>query len=123
MEMQKPYDKSALVDALKKQGIEEGEKVVKAVVSTLADWLRSSAALSNTGILGMLDDFAVPGVNYLEKLVNEKLDALELKLEAPDAPAPVEAPVAPAPAAPVAEAPAPVAPVAPAAPSDGAPSA
>lgn len=92
MDMQTPYDKAVLLEALKAQGILEAEQVVKSVVVTLADWLRSSATLSTTGLLGRLDDFAIPGINYFEKLVLEKLDALEAKVNPPPVADPVVAP-------------------------------
>lgn len=104
MEMVKAYDKSALLAALKAQGIEEGERVAKVLVVVLADWLRSSAKLSTEGLFGKLDDLAIIAVDHVEKLALEKLDLLDGKVD----PAPVvesgEAvvvvPADPAPAAP-----------------------
>lgn len=87
MEMQKPYDVEALKAALKAKGIENAERVIRDVVEVSCDWLRSSMAMSKEGIVGHLDDLAIPVVNSFEKIVNSKLEALN-----PPAPeAPVEA--------------------------------
>lgn len=88
MEMQKPYDGQALVAALKKEGIEEGVKVASTVVKTAADWLRSSMKLSKDGIVGHLDDLAIPVVDSFEKMLLSKLDALSVEV----APAPAAEP-------------------------------
>lgn len=102
MVMTKPYDKDALLNALKTQGIEEGGKVARILVATLADWLRSSAQLSTDGIVGKFDDFAIPGINFFEKLALEKLDALVTPPTEAGNPAPVSDPAS----APVVETPA-----------------
>jgi phage terminase Nu1 subunit (DNA packaging protein) len=95
MQLAKPYDPQALVQALKAQGIEKAEETVKVVNSVVCDWLRSSMEQSKDGIVGHLDDLAIPLVNSFEKLVNSKLDDLAAKLA--EAPAPAADPV-PAPA-------------------------
>ncbi len=89
MQLVKPYDTQALVDSLKAQGIDEAEKALKAVNTTLCDWLRSSMELSKDGIVGHLDDLAIPLVNSFEKFANSKLEELAAKIEAP-APAPAD---------------------------------
>lgn len=92
MEMQKPYDVSALGEELKKQGVDEAVKTAKIVVVTLCDWLVSSMKLSTDGLVGKLDDLGIPLVNMFQKFAMGKLDELA---PAPAAEAPaVEAPKA-----------------------------
>lgn len=98
MELSKAYDGQALLKALEQEGVQGGIDVVKKAVSVLADFLRSSAALSTTGLVGHLDDFAVPGINYFEKLALAELNKLQagLSVVAPEAAAaPAEPVVAP----------------------------
>jgi hypothetical protein len=99
MEMSKPYDSQALVKALEAEGIQGGLEVVKKSVAVLADFLRSSAELSKEGLVGHLDNFAIPGINYFEKLALDKLSSLEAEI-APPAPAAPESVEAPKPADP-----------------------
>lgn len=94
MEMPKAYDKDSLVKALEKEGVVGGIDVVKKCVGVLADFLRSSAEMSKDGLIGKLDDFAIPGINYFEKLAIEKLSELEVKIETPAPVVPPEAPQA-----------------------------
>lgn len=79
MVLNKAYDKDALLNSLKEQGIQEGEQLAKVVVTILAEWLRESAKMSDTGLVGKFDDFAIPGINYFEKLALEKLNELDGK--------------------------------------------
>lgn len=83
MELQKPYDGHALVEALKKEGLEGGLGALDKSVSVLADFLRSSALLSKDGIVGHLDDFLIPVINLFEKLAKEKIEAVLAQVSAP----------------------------------------
>jgi hypothetical protein len=94
MEMQKPYDLKVLGDELKKEGIDEGVKVLKTGVTVLCSWLVSSMKLSSDGLVGKLDDLGIPLVGMFQKFALSKLDDLAAS-EAPVASAPApEAPKA-----------------------------
>lgn len=76
MKLNKPYDAEALLAAGKELGIENLEIVGKQVVNLVADWLVASMQLSSEGLVGKLDDLAIPAVNSVRSLAISKLDLL-----------------------------------------------
>lgn len=94
MQLTKPFDKDALVSALKAAGIAEAEVVAKSAINVTADWLKSSISASDSGILGHVEQLALPVIDLFVNFANSKLDALVAPAPAaPVEPAPVAAPI------------------------------
>lgn len=84
--MEKAYDLKALGEMIKAEAKKEGltiaeeglEKIGKAVYFGMKEWLKKSAELSDSGLIGKIDDFLAPLIDKLDSQVLPQIEKLDL---------------------------------------------
>lgn len=72
--MKKAYDVTALIEKCREKGGPDAEKLAKANIGALLEWLEESAVLSENKI----DDVAVPmATATLKPIINKVLDQID----------------------------------------------
>lgn len=73
--MEKAWDKLALIEELKNNGLDVAEDLAKVLVEGVLSWVEKSVVLSES----KYDDFAIPVIAALKPFVLKEIDKIDGK--------------------------------------------
>lgn len=73
--MEKAWDKQALIEELKVNGLDVAEELAKVLVEGVLSWVEKSVVLSES----KYDDFAIPVIAALKPFVLKEIDKIDQK--------------------------------------------
>lgn len=73
--MEKAWDKQALIEELKVNGLDVAEELAKVLVEGVLSWVEKSVVLSEN----KYDDFAIPVIAALKPFVLKEIDKIDQK--------------------------------------------